>query len=142
MSDPIVYKDTPLGDYFEGTVPSLPEPILWASLLLVDVCLVILILGTGTFETDYGVSSDHELSSRSSTSSSHHRIHDFAPPLSLPRKKFTASKQLKPLIILNENISRSTKFYNLFSVSLRPSSVIHPILQPPLSPFLIYSGIH
>ncbi len=66
------------------------------------------------------MSSDHETYTPSSTfpSSSNDEIHNFAPPLTFPRKKFTGSKELKPLIILNENISKSTRFYNLFSVPL------------------------
>lgn len=102
MSDPVVYKGTPLGDYFEGMPYSMEAGV---------------IVGTGTFETDYGVSSDHETYSYSPTTSENDGpVHDFAPPSTLPRKRFTSSKVPKPLIILNEDISRSTKFYNLFSV--------------------------
>jgi hypothetical protein len=117
MSDPIVYKGTPLGDYFEGT----PSCCVCAGMKMLTVA------GTGTFETDYGVSSssDHDEtyspppgSSASSTDDDH--LHDFAPPSTIPRKRFAGSKALKPLTILNENISRSTKFHNLFSVPLHP----------------------
>ena len=96
---------------------------------------MLTVAGTGTFETDYGVSSssDHDEtyspppgSSASSTDDDH--LHDFAPPSTIPRKRFAGSKALKPLTILNENISRSTKFHNLFSVPLHP----HP--QRPVFP--------
>ena len=40
---------------------------------------------------------------------------DFAPPSRLPTRKFT-TRELKPLITANENISRTAKFYSLFTV--------------------------
>jgi hypothetical protein len=68
--------------------------------------------GEGTYDGDWGLSSDRDGSEDDSPRETHY---DFAPPSRLPKRKFT-SNELKPLIIVNENISRSTKFYNLFSV--------------------------
>jgi len=74
--------------------------------------------GTGTFESDWGFSSDHEDTLNGDTSPEL-RPHDFAPPNRLARKRFNTS-ELRPLITANETISKSAKFYNLFTV-LPPS---------------------
>ena len=88
MAEPIIYKDSPLGDYLEGKT----------SRTGVDE-------GTGTFESDWGFSSDHEEEDK----------RDFAPPSRVPRKRFNTT-ELRPLIMADESISRTAKFYNLFSV--------------------------
>jgi hypothetical protein len=73
-----------------------------------------LIIGEGIFEPDGRVSSDLD---GSADESPRETQYDFAPPSRLPKRKFN-TKELNPLIIVNENISRSAKFINLFSVLL------------------------
>jgi hypothetical protein len=74
----------------------------------------MLMVGEGIFEPDGRVSSDPD---GSADESPRETQYDFAPPSRLPKRKFT-TKELKPLTIVNENISRSAKFVNLFSVHL------------------------
>jgi hypothetical protein len=66
--------------------------------------------GTGLYETDWGVSSD-----RGASKDVEQIRKDFAPPSRPPNRKL-ASKGMKPLVIVNENISRTAKFYSLFIV--------------------------
>jgi hypothetical protein len=76
----------------------------------------MLMVGTGEYEADWGVTSDTSNSSSDNDQSTRLQT-DFAPPNRVNRK-FMA-KELRPLVIVNENISRTAKFYNLFTV--RPS---------------------
>lgn len=70
-------------------------------------------IGTGTYDGDWGVSSDQEDGENEVAPTQVQR--DFAPPSRLPPRKFTM-RELRPLVIANENVSRTTKFYNLFTV--------------------------
>lgn len=101
MAESIVYKGSPLGDYLEGTPMS-----GW-----------FLSIGTGTYEGDWGLSSDQENFEDEESDSGRDQIQrDFAPP-SRPLRRFN-SREVQPLITLKEHISRSAKFYNLFTVFL------------------------
>jgi hypothetical protein len=101
MTEPVVYRDSPLGDYLEG-------------ISLSPNCLTF--LGTGTYDADWRVLPEQEEAySDQDSPISEHDHRDFAPPSRLPNRKFN-TRQLKRLVILDENVSRSAKFYNLFSV--------------------------
>src|ERR1700754_1678666 len=91
MSESIVYKNTPLGEYLEG----------------IFLLMMGIIVGTGTYEADWGVSDRG--------SSEDEGVSNYAPPSRVPRRRFTTN-ELKPLMIVNETVSRTAKFYNLFSV--------------------------
>jgi hypothetical protein len=103
MSEPIVYKDTPLGDYFEG----IPTPHDSENMRLMSI-------GTGTFDvSDWGITSEPPTPT-SSHSSDFERIPTSFAPRNLHRKRFS-SKSLLPLMTCAPP-SRTTKFYNLFTV--------------------------
>ena len=111
MSNPIVYMDSPLGDYLEGNF--LPVYAILANGL-----------GTGTYDGDWGLSSDQESVEDGGNEAAHHQVQrDFAPPSRLPNRKFT-TRELKPLIIGNENVTRTAKFYSLFTVRTLECNVV------------------
>ena len=76
-----------------------------------------LTLGTGTYDADWGVSSDQESYGDRDSPTIDHDHRDYAPPSRMPNRKFN-TRELKPLVILNQHISRSAKFYNLFTVRI------------------------
>lgn len=96
MPEPVIYRDLPLGEYLEGI--SLPT--------------IIVTIGTGTFEGDWGVFSSPDDGRESPLPQ------DFAPPARSMQSRKIISRELKPLLIVDENISRAAKFYDLFIVSL------------------------
>lgn len=74
------------------------------------VCLMS--LGTSA---DWGLSSDIDSDQGDDEIVFNHEKQDFAPP-SRPSHKRLISGELKSLVMANESISRTTKFYNLFAV--------------------------
>ena len=96
MPEPVIYRDLPLGEYLEG----------------IALLTTILTAGTGTFEGDWGVFSSPDDGKFSPLPQ------DFAPPSRPTQGRRISSRELKPLLIVNENISRAAKFYDLFIVPL------------------------
>jgi len=109
MTGPIIYKDSPLGEYLEGILPL----GFW---LLFNFFADGMCAGTGTCEADWGLSSETDaFDERDNAVMDDEVRRDFAPPSRLLNRKFNA-RELRPLIILNENIPWFAKRYNLFAV--------------------------
>ena len=115
MSESLVYKRSPLGEFLEGTQTLSRNKTLT-------------LLGTGQYDGDWGFSTEsdsHEDSESDGASLTLHAPKDFAPPSRIPsplrHKRISCQGPLKPLFMAENTSFQPSKFYHLLTVPLPPT---------------------
>jgi hypothetical protein len=93
MAEALVDRDSPLGEFLEGMRPNIR----------------VLMAGTGTYEGDWGFSTESENESEGSVRQQGTR--DFAPS-----NRISVTRGLKPLFMADNHVSQPSKIYHLFTV--------------------------